>query len=83
MNHGYCKNCFWFLPGTEEDAIDIETGESSRVSNPGYCYMHNGDLGPYKCVRERCYCPDYTNRKKGEREFKTNLQEWIKSIRDV
>lgn len=47
----------------------------------GKCYMHNGGNecnGPdYSFVEGECYCPDYYNRKRGNREQKKTLEEWI------
>lgn len=49
MNHGHCKNCWWwkgYCPGL------------------GKCYMHKSDSGAYTITEENSYCPDYINRKK-------------------
>lgn len=49
MNHGHCKNCWWwkeYYPGF------------------GKCYMHNSNEEKYIITREDGYCPDYINRKK-------------------
>ena len=49
MNHGYCKNCWWwkgYYPGF------------------GKCYMHRSDSEQYTVTEENNYCPDYFNRKK-------------------
>lgn len=53
MNHGYCKNCWWWK-------------EYYPSSSWGKCYMHNSDEGKYTITNENGYCPDYFNRKKGE-----------------
>ncbi len=42
--------------------------------------MHNGgnDIHlDYTFVDGDCYCPDYYNRKRGDREQKMTLDEWI------
>ena len=49
MNHGYCKNCWWW---------------KEYYSSFGKCYMHNSDEGKYTITNENGYCPDYFNRKK-------------------
>lgn len=49
MNHGYCKNCWWW----KEYCPDL-----------GKCYMHKSDTGQYTITEENAYCPDYFNRKK-------------------
>ena len=49
MNHGYCKNCWWwkgYYPGF------------------GECYMQSSDEERYTITRENSYCSDYFNRKK-------------------
>lgn len=79
-NHGYCKNCFWFLPGVENDVIDMTTGKYEKERSFGYCYMHNSNLGPFKEVKENSYCPDYISRKNGQKELKIGLQEWVKQL---
>lgn len=46
----------------------------------GKCYMHSvGDHKAYSS--EHSYCPDYYNRKKGNREQKQTLNEWIKDAK--
>ena len=49
MNHGYCKNCWWW---------------KEYYPSFGKCYMHNSNEGRYTITRENGYCPDYVNRKK-------------------
>ena len=54
MNHGYCKNCWWWK--------EFYTGI-------GKCYMHNSDEGNYTITEESSYCPDYYNRNKEKKAF--------------
>lgn len=64
MNHGYCKNCWWWKCLPDES---------------GLCYMQNDDKGHnYKKTKETDYCPDYINRSKEEKKSGT-LENWIKS----
>ena len=68
-NHGYCKNCWWWK--TLHTAMPLDDDET------GQCYMHS--VGGHKeYSSEYSYCPDYYNRKKGNRERKQTLEEWIK-----
>lgn len=43
----------------------------------GRCWMEIGDGQLWKMTHEISYCPDYTNRKKEEKESGT-LEDWIK-----
>lgn len=73
-NHGYCKNCWWWK-------IIPTLGPYSPEIEQGCCWMHCGDNGiPYSITNEDSYCPDYWNRKKGNKEDGT-LEEWIKKYR--
>lgn len=49
MNHGYCKNCWWW--------------KESYLSW-GKCYMQDSNEGCYTITNENGYCPDYSSRKK-------------------
>ena len=49
MNHGHCKNCWWWK----------EYYPSWRK-----CYMQSSDEGKYTITEENSYCPDYFNRRK-------------------
>ena len=49
MNHGYCKNCWWW----EKGSLGF-----------GRCYMHKSNEENYTITNENGYCPDYFNRKK-------------------
>jgi hypothetical protein len=47
--------------------------------------MHDGgnDVNvDYSFVEGECYCPDYYNRNRGNREQKKTLEEWINSFRN-
>lgn len=58
-NHGYCKNCWWWLPVEKECT--------------GVCHMQSA--GYTHWTKENSYCPDYINRKKGNK--KETIEEWI------
>ena len=58
-NHGKCKNCWWWKP------LDKD--------NDGICYMLSA--GCTYWTNENSYCPDYLNRKKGNKV--ETLNEWI------
>ena len=64
MNHGYCKNCWWWEP------IEFDIKECKYVL--GVCWMWCNQ------TRDECYCPDYWNRKKGNKEWEP-LESWVKS----
>ena len=50
------------------------------MANHGYCYFQSSNKSSfYKEVNEDSYCPDYSNRKKWNKQFKENLQDWIKN----
>ena len=76
-NHGYCKNCWWYKE-THTEKYAVLNGRIQRIDgSAGRCYMQNGDGTPYKEVIGSSYCPDYINRKKGNRIGKQTLEEWI------
>ena len=71
-NHGYCKNCWWWKRLTGES-----TNPNIIMSNLGKCYMQSSETFEYHTT-EQSYCPDYLNRKKGNK--KQTLDEWLISI---
>ena len=86
MNHGYCKNCWWWKVGeglnfgnTSKEFKELYEKITGRELPTafGFCYTQNSELGPCKVTREDSYCPDYTNRKKEEKKNGT-LEDWIK-----
>lgn len=81
MNHGYCINCWWYLATINKSTILTQNGLVVNFGN-GKCFMHNGGNDcnghDYKIVDGKNYCPDYYNRKKGDKEMKKTLTEWIK-----
>lgn len=69
-NHGYCSKCWWWK-------IQSSTIVPFNIPDIGVCYMHS--FGSELCVTNQdSYCPDYYNRKKGNREQKQTIEEWIK-----
>ena len=79
MNHGYCKNCWWFKFITNQEFAFGNDGRLQRVLRRGQCWMHDSDKGHYKETDENSYCPDYTNRKKKVAGMKS-VDEFIKSL---
>ena len=78
MNHGYCKNCWWWL-ADQKPCYGVVNGRICRISpEKGKCYMQNSDEGSFKITGGNAYCPDYVNRKKEEKKNGT-LEEWIRS----
>lgn len=68
-NHGHCKNCWWY----------------KQIKNTyiceGICYMQSRNIGVkgaevYHYTNDDSYCPDYLNRKQGEK-IDGKLDEWI------
>ena len=57
----------------------MENGRLRRRLTKGRCYMQNGDEEPFKLTADCDYCPDYLNRKKGDKQNGL-LTEWIKTI---
>ena len=79
MNHGYCINCWWYQAIKGRGWITTQKGIVEHLGN-GKCYMHNGGNDvhvDYSFVDGACYCPDYYSRKRGNREMKKTLEEWI------
>jgi len=65
MNHGYCENCWWWEP------IKFDLKEAKWVL--GVCWAWKNT------TINKTYCPDYTNRKKYNKENGT-LESWVKSL---
>lgn len=81
MNHGYCTNCWQYKAIKGRYWIPTSKGHIENFGN-GKCYMHNDGNDTdvdYSFVDGNCYCPDYYNRKQGERKEKMTLDEWIGS----
>lgn len=81
-NHGYCINCWWYKTLISRHLDLTPNGIKEDLGN-GRCYMHNAgnedEYGnDYKIVTGDCYCPDYCNRARGNKELKMTLEEWIK-----
>lgn len=65
MNHGYCKNCWWWEP------IKFDLKEARWTLGICWCWKNQ--------IRHDSYCPDYCNRKREDKKNGT-LEEWIKNI---
>lgn len=79
MNHGYCINCWWYKALKGKYWIATKKGAIEKLGS-GKCYMHNGGNSvrvDYSVVDGDSYCPDYYNRKRGNKEQKMTLEEWI------
>lgn len=81
MNHGYCKNCWWYKSTVLQHYYFDGSGQLTKHPGGGRCYKHHAgnedEYGnDYKIVASDCYCPDYCNRKKEEKTSGT-LEDWI------
>ena len=76
MIHGYCINCWWYKLLKGRYYIATNRGLKEKLGN-GKCYMHNSNEWNYTIVDGDCYCPDYYNRKRGNKEQKMTLDEWL------
>ncbi len=72
MNHGKCKNCwwYWFIRGTQ---YKLCQGKLTSFPGHGICFMHSTKYKPHR-MDEDSWCPDYINYKKE----KMKLEDWIK-----
>lgn len=66
MNHGYCEKCWWWEP------LKYDIQQARYVL--GACWMNF-----YPNAEYDSYCPDYYNRKNGNKESGT-LQHWIENL---
>lgn len=76
MNHGYCKNCWWYKESQKRRLISVPIGVK------GICYMQSKNVGIegaelLKEVTSVDYCPDYINRAKEVKYGGKTLDEWI------
>ena len=62
-NHGKCMNCWWWEP------IKFDLRQAKWVL--GCCWAWKNQIA------DEGYCPDYWNRKKGNKE-NGSLYEWVK-----
>ena len=56
------------------------TGKLKESLGRGCCYMHVDNETPFSNVDGDSYCPDYYNRKRGDKEQKMTLQQWIENL---
>ena len=78
MNHGYCINCWWYQATKNRSWIVTSKGLVEKLGE-GNCWARNGDEHPYQTVAGDCYCPEYWNRKQGDKE-NGSLQNWIDNM---
>lgn len=81
MIHGYCINCWWYLLVNGQHYVVTKNGLKVNPGS-GKCYMHNSEEGNYTTVQGDSYCPDYYNRKRGNKEQKITLNEWINARKE-
>ena len=79
MNHGYCINCWWYLAIKGRHFINTNDGLKIKHGY-GRCYMHDSDEGKFTTVEGDCYCPDYYARRRGDKEMKMTIQQWIETL---
>lgn len=80
MNHGYCKNCWWWHQ-VKSHSWTIENASLVEHKAHGICLMHSNTICDfYDHANEDGYCPDYTNRKRTNREQKLTLEQWMASM---
>ena len=86
MNHGYCKNCWWWRCESNVHPANIskefKTVWELLNDKPfprvwGDCHMQLGENVLEHRTMEDSWCPDYINRKKEEKKSGT-LEDWIK-----
>jgi hypothetical protein len=87
MNHGYCKNCWWWQRLSEvkkETPANHCLNTLRPILQPTYgrCWMQIGDGEFFKLTDEDNYCPDYANRKKEERKNGT-LERWLEATEEL
>ena len=78
MNHGYCINCWWYQVVKGRHYILTKDGFKEKLGN-GKCYMFNSDEGNFTRMEGDSYCPDYLNRKRGDKIQKMTLEQWLNS----
>lgn len=79
MNHGYCINCWWYKAFERRHYVVANSGLKENFGH-GRCYMRCGDGDFVSKVNGDSYCPDYYNRKHGDKEMKMTLEEYIESL---
>ena len=84
MNHGRCKNCWWYKV-THGEGYKVIGGRLVKHDGEGVCYMHTTfpttDYEEKHFVQGGSWCPDYCNRERTNKKDKMTLEEWLKSIR--
>ena len=81
MNHGLCINCWWYQLIQGRNYIITNHGLVEKLGC-GRCYMHKSEEGDFTTVEGDSYCPDYYNRKRGNKEQKMTLEEWYNARKD-
>lgn len=84
MNHGRCKNCWWYKV-THGEGYKVVCGHLVKHEDEGVCYMHT--TFPCTVYEEKhivggdSWCPDYCNRERTNKKDKMTLEEWLKNIK--
>ena len=76
MNHGRCKNCWWYKELQGENWRVTGAGLMKNAGH-GLCYMHKDNDTPYTEKDGDSYCWDFTSRKKELRSGFETLEEWM------
>jgi hypothetical protein len=83
MNHGKCKNCWWYKM-MHDERYRIIANRIFKDESDGICYMFtvnpktNAEIVYY--VNGGSWCPDYTNRKRTNKSNKMTLDEWLNNL---
>ena len=86
MNHGRCKNCWWYKV-THGEGYKVIGARLVKHDGEGVCYMHTTspctDYEEKHIVKGDSYCPDYCNRERTNRKDKMTLEEWLENLNKV
>jgi len=84
MNHGHCKNCWWYKT-LHQEGYKLQNGRLVKSQGDGICYMHTVwpgmDIEEPHIVNCDSWCPDYCNRARTNKKDKLTLEEWLNDIK--
>jgi hypothetical protein len=84
MNHGRCKNCWWYKV-TNVEGYKVIGKRLVKQEGEGICYMHTiypcKDYEEKHIVSSHSWCPDYCNRERINKQDKMTLDEWLKGLK--
>lgn len=78
MNHGYCKNCWWWYL-IKGQSYEISQGKLVEHEAHGICLMHSS-ISFFYHIGGSSYCPDYCNRNRVNKRDKQTLEQWIQKM---